>query len=82
MSKETVQLDVNNLSSGLISAKELIRKLQTSGINLGKADPLRRIRYYVKLGLIPRPIRKLDPTQGYDKSKPPPITSYYPAILA
>ena len=77
MSQQTVRVGVNNSTEKLISAKELIQVLQNFGAKFGKADPFRRLRYYSKLGLIPKPVKKLDPTVPYNKSKPPPTTSYY-----
>lgn len=44
--------------SELIAVKELIRKAQSKGIDLGRGDPYNRLRYYTKIGWLPHMVRK------------------------
>lgn len=49
----------------LISIKELIERAKKLGVDFGKGDPKNRLRYYVKLGLLPHAQRK-----SFDGSPP------------
>jgi len=42
----------------LISIDEVIRQVQDLGVNFGNGDPRNRLRYYVKIGLLPHAQRK------------------------
>ncbi len=42
----------------LISIDEVIRRVQNLGVNFGNGDPRNRLRYYVKIGLLPHAQRK------------------------
>lgn len=42
----------------LISIDEFIKKAKNLGIDFGKGDPKNRLRYYVKIGLLPHALRK------------------------
>lgn len=49
-----MSLKVNmDATQKLISVKELIKKAKRQGISLGKGDPINRLRYFIKIGLLP-----------------------------
>jgi len=43
----------------LISIDEVIRRAKNLGVDFGKGDPRNRLRYYVKIGLLPHAKRKV-----------------------
>ncbi len=45
-------------NENLISIDEVIRRVQNLGVNFGNGDPRNRLRYYVKIGLLPHAQRK------------------------
>ncbi|MCX6759690.1 MAG: hypothetical protein NT012_03975 [Candidatus Nealsonbacteria bacterium] len=45
-------------NENLISIDEVIRQVQDLGVNFGNGDPRNRLRYYVKIGLLPHARRK------------------------
>ncbi|HEY4694426.1 MAG TPA: hypothetical protein VIH52_00475, partial [Candidatus Nanoarchaeia archaeon] len=50
MNKEAVQ--------NLISFDEVINLARLKGVDFGKGDPYNRLRYYIKIGLLPKAVRK------------------------
>lgn len=48
----------NNSTQNLISFDEVIRLSKLKGVNFGKGDPYNRLRYYIKIGLLPKASRK------------------------
>lgn len=57
-------LKMKNNKEKLISINELIERTKKLGVDFGKADPKNRIRYYVKLGLLPNAQRKIFKKNG------------------
>lgn len=59
-------------NENLISIEELIARAKALGVDFGKGDPRNRLRYYVKLGLLPHAQRKsfngLPPNGAYPES--------------
>lgn len=49
---------MENEKEKLISIEDLIMKAKAFGVDFGKGDPKNRLRYYVKLGLLPHAKRK------------------------
>jgi len=43
----------------LISIDEVIERAKKLGVDFGKGDPRNRLRYYVKIGLLPHAKRKV-----------------------
>jgi hypothetical protein len=50
---------MNKNNEKLISINEVIERAKKLGVDFGKADPKNRIRYYVKLGILPNAKRKI-----------------------
>ena len=48
-----------------LSVDEIIKKAQKIGVSFGKGQPYNRLRYYTKMGLIPRMERKGKNVQGH-----------------
>ena len=48
----------NNNTQNLISFDEVIRLSKLKGVDFGKGDPYNRLRYYIKIGLLPKASRK------------------------
>ncbi len=48
----------NNATQNLISFDEVIRLAKLKGVDFGKGDPYNRLRYYIKIGLLPKASRK------------------------
>ena len=59
-------------NENLISIKDLITKAKRFGVDFGNGDPKNRLRYYVKVGLLPHAQRKsfngLPPDGAYPKN--------------
>ncbi|MCH7951924.1 MerR family transcriptional regulator, partial [Patescibacteria group bacterium] len=51
-------------SQRLLPISEIISLAQTEGIDLGRGDPYHRLRYFIKLGLLPNAKRQTNPTNG------------------
>src|SRR3989304_9640512 len=47
-----------NATQNLISFDEVIRLSKLRGVDFGKGDPYNRLRYYIKIGLLPKASRK------------------------
>ena len=52
-------MNVNNNKENLISIDEVIKRAKKLGVVFGSGDPKNRLRYYVKIGLIPHAKRKV-----------------------
>ena len=53
-------------TNNLISVKKLVSKAKKQGISFGKGQPMNRLRYYIKTGLIPHMERRqLDPKSSF-----------------
>jgi hypothetical protein len=50
---------MNEKNGNLISINEVIEKAKKLGVDFGKGDPRNRLRYYVKIGLLPHAKRKV-----------------------
>ncbi len=48
-----------------LSVDEIIKRAQKIGVSFGKGQPYNRLRYYTKMGLIPRMERKGKNVQGH-----------------
>ena len=63
---------MKNENENLISMEEFINRAKALGVDFGKGDPKNRLRYYVKLGLLPHAQRKsfngLPPNGAYPES--------------
>jgi hypothetical protein len=57
-------LKMENNKEKLISINEVIERAKKLGVDFGKANPKNRIRYYVKLGLLPNVQRKIFKKNG------------------
>jgi DNA-binding transcriptional MerR regulator len=49
---------MNGENEKLISIDEVIERAKRLGVDFGKGDPRNRLRYYVKIGLLPHAKRK------------------------
>lgn len=47
------------MEQNLVPTTEIIRQAQQLGIDLGQGQPMHRIRYLIKIGLLPHQIRKM-----------------------
>ncbi|MDO8486669.1 MAG: hypothetical protein Q7S45_00005, partial [Candidatus Curtissbacteria bacterium] len=61
-----------------LTAQELIAKAVAAGVDFGHGKPLERLRYLVKLGLLPHPERVLDKSQKLGHKVPPRFIGVYP----
>jgi DNA-binding transcriptional MerR regulator len=50
---------MNEKNENLISIDEVIERAKRLGVDFGKGDPRNRLRYYVKIGLLPHAQRKV-----------------------
>jgi len=50
---------MNEKNGNLISINEVIERAKKLGVDFGKGDPRNRLRYYVKIGLLPHAQRKV-----------------------
>ncbi len=55
---------MENKNKNLISINEVIERAKKLGVDFGRANPKNRIRYYVKLGLLPHAKRKVFKKNG------------------
>ncbi len=61
-----------------LTAEELIAKAVAAGVDFGHGKPFERLRYLVKLGLLPHPLRVLDKSQKLGHKVPPKFIGVYP----
>ncbi len=65
-------MSIENKNENLISIEEFIARARRLGVDFGKGDPKNRLRYYVKIGLLPHLQRKsfngLPPNGAYLES--------------
>ena len=64
MKRPKNQLPIENRISGtpnpqqLIPTERVVEIAKRLGVSFGKGDPIERIRYYIKLGILPHQVRK------------------------
>lgn len=63
----------------LLPYDQVIKRSVELGVKFGKTNPYHRLRYYIKLSLLPHPIRKTDPNIPFDPDKPPHTVGHFPA---
>src|SRR3989344_4762338 len=57
------QLTVRKVSpDALIPTSQIVKLAKIGGVDFGPGNPLERIRYFIKLGLLPHAVRKLPQT--------------------
>src|SRR3989344_3289878 len=76
LTTDNKQLTTPISSNGLISANELVIEALKNGVDFGRGNPILRLRYFVKLGIIPAPIRIVEQLTAAHK-QPPKIVGYY-----
>ncbi len=82
MVKESAFFGAQENTTRLIPYDQFINEAVRLGVKFGKTNPYHRIRYYIKLGLLPNPIRKVDPKVPFDPDKPPHTVGHFPAWTA
>ena len=55
---QSEQSEADGPENKLISFEELITRAKRRGLNFGKGNPYHRIRYYIKIGLLPHAKRR------------------------
>jgi len=68
---------VDTSATADISTRDLITDAKNRGVGFGRGNPSTRLRYLVKLGLIPAPRRIIHPESASHKV-PPRVIGYYP----
>ena len=77
LTTDNKQLTTPTSLNGLISTPELIEQALKNGVDFGSSNPSLRLRYFVKLGIIPPPKRIVEHSTAAHK-QPPKIVGYYP----
>jgi parallel beta-helix repeat protein len=80
MIKRPVISRISEDKNQLLPIDEIIEGAREVGVDFGKTDPYNRIRYYIKLGLLPHPNRKIDYKLPFDPNKPPHTVGHFPAF--
>lgn len=66
----------------LLPFDQIIQRSVELGVKFGKTNPYHRVRYYIKLGLLPHPQRKTDLRIPFDPDKPPHTVGHFPIWAA
>jgi hypothetical protein len=82
MVKEPAFFGAQENTTRLIPYDRFINEAVELGVKFGKTNPYHRIRYYIKLGLLPSPIRKVDSSLPFDPDKPPHTVGHFPIWAA